>query len=94
MERVREELLAILAEEKPSIAIELLSKWGIWKTVLHDIPLPDGAALDAASGLTKRLALLVSPCGPSAKSILTRLKLTRQLKREIMLTNHVRAVIV
>jgi len=84
IERVREELIAILDEKQPSIAISLLASWGIWNEVLADIPLPDGAMLDSASSVASRLALLVSPCGQSAKAILTRLKLSRALKREVL----------
>ncbi len=84
IERVREELLAILSEGRPSGALELLIKWGIWKDLFSDIPPPDSAQLDEAPSVVARLACLVAPCGLSAKKVLTRLKLTRALKREIL----------
>jgi tRNA nucleotidyltransferase/poly(A) polymerase len=84
IERVREELLAILCEDKPSTALELLVKWGVWKDVFSDIAPPDNDQLDSAGSLVARLALLIAPCGQAARQVLTRLKLTRALKQEIL----------
>jgi tRNA nucleotidyltransferase (CCA-adding enzyme) len=84
-ERITEELLGILKERKPSLAVALLKKWGILKRILPQAEEADLNSLDMIPSVQGRLAALFSKLDDkNLKGTMNRLKLTRKLKSGIL----------
>jgi len=84
-ERVREEILAILAEKNPYPALRLLARWGVLKNVLPGVRLGRQAmVLKQIGSVEGRLHFLLKGLSPaSLDKVLGKLKLPRKLKKEV-----------
>lgn len=86
-ERVREELLAILAEPDPYPALAFLRRWGVWGMVLPGIPFSYSLkGLAEVKGISRRLHALLRDLAPRRRAAaMAGLTLSRALKREVEL---------
>lgn len=84
IERVREELLAILAEPDPGPALRALYRWGVLSKTMRHFDASSFPVLKDISGIALRFARLISADPAVVRPALEEYKLPRELKGEIL----------
>ena len=84
-ERKREELLAILAEPRPSAALELIAQWKMWSDMLPGAPhIADPKTIDGKKSVAERILALVPGLDHTQrKKVFDAIKLPRAIRRDI-----------
>jgi tRNA nucleotidyltransferase/poly(A) polymerase len=83
-ERLREELLAILAEDRPSRGLQISARWGVLPYLAPGVAKIDARRIDGASSCAQRLAVLTDSLREDEFAVLTKkLKLPRVVLREL-----------
>lgn len=84
IERVREELFAILAEPDPGIALRTLARWGVLERTMQQFDASAFPLLKDIPGIARRFARIISADPSAVRPALEAYKLPREMKGEIL----------